>query len=136
MAVGTDIFQIIFSASYGTIRHTMSGNVIIFAAFLIILGPSIGTQFGALITRYVRGISMRYILAFSILLSIAGAVLKLVNILLEKGTTWLERGAVAVIFGGMGLIVVMIIALFVVAMLQKSGRHIPIWVESLVSKGE
>ena len=38
MAVGIDLFQIIFSAAYGSIRHTMSGNVIIFAAFIMILG--------------------------------------------------------------------------------------------------
>ena len=39
MAVGTDIFQVIFSAAYGCIRHTMSGNVIIFAAFISPLTP-------------------------------------------------------------------------------------------------
>ena len=37
MAVGTDLFQIIFSASYGTIRHTMSGNIIIAAAFIMVV---------------------------------------------------------------------------------------------------
>ncbi len=136
IAVGTDLFQIIFSASYGTIRHTMSGNVVIFAAFIMVVSSSIGVRLGVLVTRYVRGVSVRIILGIAILLFAVGTILKLLNILLEKDITWLETGAVAVIFGGMGLIVVMIIGLFVVAMLHRSGRHIPTWMVSLMSEGD
>jgi len=134
MAVGTDLFQIIFSAAYGSIRHTMSGNVIIFAAFIMVIASSIGVRFGVLVTRYVRGVSLRCILGISILLFAAGTILKLSSILLEKATSWLEIGSLAVTFGGMGLIVIMVLALFIVARRYKSGRHIPAWVESLVAK--
>jgi len=135
MAVGTDIFQIIFSATFGSIRHTMSGNVIIFAAFIMILGSSIGIQFGVLVTRYVREISMRYVFASSILVAVLGSILKLINILSESAITWLQTGVVAVTFGGLGLIMIMIASLFITAIRYRSGRHIPTWVESLVSKG-
>lgn len=136
MAVGTDLFQIIFSATYGCIRHSMSGNVIIFAAFIMILASCIGVQFGALVTRYVRGLSVRCILGISILICGIGAILKLVSILLEERVAQLEIGSVAITFGGMGVMVTMIIALFIMALRYRSGQHIPIWMESLVAKDD
>ena len=36
MAVGTSLFQMIFSSAYGCIRHTMDGNVIIFASVIML----------------------------------------------------------------------------------------------------
>ncbi len=134
MAVGTDIFQIIFSASFGCIRHSMSGNVIIFIAFLLMLGSSVGTQFGALVTQYVRGISMRYVLVISILLCVVGSILKLLDLLLAVPAPWLQAGAVAVTFGGIGLVVAMIIALYIMAIRYSHGQPVPAWIESLVAK--
>lgn len=134
MAVGTSMFQIVFPAAWGCARHTMSGNVIIFAAFTTLLGSCIGIQFGALITRYVRGISMRYVLASSILLCVLGSILKLIDILSQGAIIWLQTGVVAVTFGGLGLIMVMIIGLFTMAVRYRTGKHIPIWVKSLVAK--
>jgi len=84
MAVGTGLFQIVFSAAYGAIRHSMSGNVIILAAFIMVIASSIGVQFGVMVTRYVRGVSVRIILAISILLAAIGAILKLLSIMLER----------------------------------------------------
>ena len=136
MAVGTSIFQIISPAAFGCVRHTMSGNVIIFAAVIMILASSIGVQLGALITRYVRGISMRYIFTSSILIAILGSILKLMGILSENAATWLQSGVVAVTFGGLGLIMVMIAGLFITAIRYRSGRYIPSWAESLVAKGD
>lgn len=134
MAVGTDLFQIVFSAAYGSIRHTMSGNVIIFASFIMIVASSIGVQFGALVTRYVRGVSVRLVLGISILIAAIGAILKLLSVLLEKAPAWLEIGSLAVTFGGMGLAVIMILVLFITAIRYRHGQHIPAWLESLVAK--
>ncbi len=134
MAVGTDLFQIMFSASYGCIRHTMSSNVVIFAAFIMVIASCIGVQFGVSTTRYVRGVAVRCVLAISILICATGAILKLVNILLGEVTTWLEVGSVAVTFGGMGLIVMVILALFIIATRYHSGQRIPSCIESLVAK--
>jgi len=132
MAVGTDLFQIVFSAAYGSIRHTMSGNVIIFAAFIMVVASSIGVRFGVLVTRYARGVSLRCILGISLLLFAVGTILKLLSLLLDKATSGLEIGSLAVTFGGMGIIVIMIVALFIVALRYQRGRHIPNWMESLV----
>lgn len=135
MAVGTSLFQIIFSAAYGSIRHTASGNVIIFAAFIMVLASSIGVLFGASVTRYVRGVSVRMVLGISALLAAAGAILKLSSLRLE-GVDWLSTSSLAVTFGGLGLILIMIIALFIIAIRYQRGRHIPGWVESLVAKAD
>ena len=134
MAVGTDIFQIIFSASFGCIRHTMSGNVVIFLAVAMLLGSSIGTQFGALITQYVRGISMRFILVMSIMCCALGSLLKLVILLFPTCAPWLQDLAVAITFGGMALVVATILGLFFMAIRYRKGQTIPAWVKPLVAK--
>jgi len=134
MAVGTDLFQIIFSAAYGCARHTMSGNVIIFAALIMVLASSVGVQYGVIVTRYVRGVSVRIILGFSIISFAVGTILKLLSLLLEKATAGLEIGSLVVIFGGIWLTVMMILVLFTVALRYRSGRYIPTWLESLVAK--
>jgi len=134
MAVGTDLFQIIFSASYGCIRHTMSSNVVIFAALIMLVASSIGVQFGVSATHYVRGVAVRCVLGISTLICATGAILKLANILLGETITSLEVGSLIVTFGGIGLIVTMILALFVIATRYHSGRQIPSWIESLVAK--
>jgi len=134
MAVGTDLFQIMFSASFGCIRHTMSGNVIIFAAFIMVVASSIGVQFGVLVTRYVRGVSVRSILGISILICATGAILKLSGILLEGEAIWLEIGSVAVTFGGMGLTVIIILALFIAGIRYSRNQPIPSWAKSFVAR--
>ena len=134
MAVGTDLFQIIFSAAYGCIRHTMSGNVIIFVSSIMVVASCIGVQFGVLVTRYVRGVSVRCILGISMLIFAIGTILKLSSILLGEVAVCLETGSVAVTFGGMGLTLIMILGLFVMALRYHSGQHIPSWAKSLVSK--
>jgi uncharacterized membrane protein YfcA len=134
MAVGTSLFQTIFSAAYGCIRHTMSGNVIIFAAFIMVIASSIGVQFGALVTRYVRGVSVRIILGTSILLFAVGTILKLLGVLLDEASTLFEVASMAVTFSGLGLTLLMILGLFIASLRYNRGRQIPAWVKSLVSK--
>ncbi len=110
------------------------GNVIIFAAFIMVIASSIGVPFGVLVTRYVRGVSVRIILGLSILLFAVGTILKLSSLLLEKAASGLEIGSLAVTFGGMGLTVILILVLFIVAVRYRRGRHIPSYLESLVAK--
>ena len=134
MAVGTDLFQVVFSAAYGGIRHTLSANVFIFAAFIMLLGSSIGTQFGALATRYLRGIAMRYVLASTLLVAFLGSTLELVGILSGSAVSWLQTGVVVVTFSGLGVIIVMVVGLFIAAMRYNNGLSIPRWVASIVSR--
>ncbi|MBI4181263.1 MAG: sulfite exporter TauE/SafE family protein [Chloroflexi bacterium] len=136
MAVGTDLFQIVFVASYGALRHTMSGNVVILVALIMVVAASFGVQFGVLTTRHVRGVSSRLILAIAILLFALGSILKLVYILSEERTAWLETGSLIVTFGGLGLTGLMILVLFWLARRCRCGQKIPGWCQSLVIRGD
>jgi len=75
VAVGTDLFEIIISAGYGTITHSLKGNVDIMIALTMLLGAGIGAQIGAMGTRYFSGPVIR--LLFSILPLIAAALVLL-----------------------------------------------------------
>lgn len=77
VAVGTDLFEIVISAGYGTVTHALKGNVDILIALTMQTGAAIGAQIGAVGTRYFSGPTIR--LAFSIFPLIA-AVLVLMNV--------------------------------------------------------
>ena len=59
LAVGTDLFEIIISASYGTFSHAMKGNVDILIALVMHTGAAIGAQIGAISTQYFAGPKIR-----------------------------------------------------------------------------
>jgi len=82
IAVGTDLFEIIFSSGFGTITHAIKGNVDILMALVMQTGAAIGAQIGATATRFFAGPRIR--LAFSFLPMI-GAVLVAIR-LLSSGT--------------------------------------------------
>ena len=63
IAVGTDLFEIIISASYGTVRHAMNGNVDILIALIMQTGAALGAKIGANLTQYFTGPRIR--LAFA-----------------------------------------------------------------------
>lgn len=65
VAIGTDLFEIVFSAGYGTLTHAIKGNVDILMALLMQTGAAIGAKIGAASTRYFAGPRIR--LFFSIL---------------------------------------------------------------------
>ena len=72
VAIGTDLFEIIFSAGYGTLTHAVKGNVDIMMALVMGTGAAIGAQIGAVATRFFIGPRIR--LLFS-LLPFVGAIL-------------------------------------------------------------
>ena len=74
VAVGTDLFEIIISAGYGTVSHALKGNVDILLALVMHTGAAIGAQLGASLTRFFIGPRIR--LAF-IPLTLLGVALVL-----------------------------------------------------------
>src|ERR1051326_6398148 len=73
IAVGTDLFEIMISASYGTFTHAMKGNVDILIALVMHTGAAIGAQIGATATAYFGGPRIR--LAFGPLPLIGAAII-------------------------------------------------------------
>jgi len=72
LAVGTDLFEIIISASYGTFTHAIKGNVDILIALVMNTGAAVGAQIGAISTQYFAGPTIR--LAFVPLPLIGAAI--------------------------------------------------------------
>jgi uncharacterized membrane protein YfcA len=59
IAVGTDLFEVVISASYGTFTHALKGNVDILIALVMHTGAAIGAQIGATLTQYFHGVRIR-----------------------------------------------------------------------------
>jgi len=82
IAVGTDLFEIIISASYGTVSHALKGNVDILIALVMHTGAAIGAQIGATLTQYFAGPRIR--MAF-IPLPVIGAIIVIHSLLTGHG---------------------------------------------------
>lgn len=79
VAVGTDLFEVMISASYGTFTHALKGNVDIMIALVMHTGAAIGAQIGASVTRYFVGPKIR--LAF-VPLPLLGAIAVIYGLLI------------------------------------------------------
>ncbi|MEO8189154.1 MAG: sulfite exporter TauE/SafE family protein [Acidobacteriota bacterium] len=55
VAIGTDLFEIIISAGYGTVSHAIKGNVDILIALVMHTGAAVGAQIGAAATEKFHG---------------------------------------------------------------------------------
>jgi uncharacterized membrane protein YfcA len=82
IAVGTDLFEIIISAGYGTLTHALKGNVDILVALVMQTGAAVGAQIGAASTTYVAGPRIR--LLFSAL-PLIGVIIILVRLISGDG---------------------------------------------------
>ena len=60
VAVGTDLFEIMFSAGYGVFTHSMKGNVHLVLVLALLIGTTIGAQVGATYTRKAGGPHVRF----------------------------------------------------------------------------
>lgn len=83
VAIGTDLFEIMISASFGTVTHALKGNVDILMALVMHTGAALGAQIGAVLTRFFEGPHIR--LLFSVL-PVIGALMVLLR-LVSSGTT-------------------------------------------------
>ena len=59
LAVGTDLFEIVISAGYGTLTHAIKGNVDILIALVMQTSAVIGAQIGVVATQYFAGPKIR-----------------------------------------------------------------------------
>lgn len=80
VAVGTDLFEIIFSAGYGTLTHALKGNVDIIMALVMQTGAAIGAQIGAVSTQYFTGPRIRLFFSFLPLLGALMVILRLLGV--------------------------------------------------------
>jgi uncharacterized membrane protein YfcA len=77
VAVGTDLFEIMFSAGYGVMTHAIKGNVHLILVFALLVGTTVGAQLGASYTRKAGGPWVRFCFGILAFLGVAMVVAKL-----------------------------------------------------------
>jgi uncharacterized membrane protein YfcA len=60
VAVGTDLFEIMFSGGYGVMTHAFKGNVHLVLVMTLLIGATVGAQVGASYTRKAGGPWVRF----------------------------------------------------------------------------
>lgn len=113
VAVGTDLFEIIISGSYGAFTYAIAGRVEIMAAILILIGSSAGIQIGATATRYIHGAKIRQYFSFVILLAGVAVAIKEVGFIFSLA--WLETPAICLLVGVVGVMSLLITVMFIKA---------------------
>jgi uncharacterized membrane protein YfcA len=78
VAVGTDLFEIVISAGYGTLTHAVKGNVDVLMALVMHTGAALGAQIGAVSTRFFAGPRIRLLFSG---LPLIGAITVLARLL-------------------------------------------------------
>ena len=81
VAIGTDLFEVVISAGFGTVTHGLKGNVDILMALVMQTGAAIGAQIGATSTRFFAGPRIRLFFSFLPFLGAALVILRLLGVL-------------------------------------------------------
>jgi uncharacterized membrane protein YfcA len=92
--VGTDIFQIIFTAGYAAIsQYAIYGFVFYTLAMGMLLGSLLGIQLGAMVTKVVKGITIRGFYAMAVLAGFVNRIFALPGKLADMGVIPLSKEA-------------------------------------------
>jgi uncharacterized membrane protein YfcA len=70
VAIGTDLFEIMISAGYGTLTHAIKGNVDVMMALVMHTGVALVAQIGAVLTRLFSGPRIRMLFSVPPLIGI------------------------------------------------------------------
>jgi uncharacterized membrane protein YfcA len=77
VAIGTDLFEIMISAGYGTLTHAIKGNVDVMMALVMHTGAALGAQIGAVMTRFFAGPRIRLLFSALPLIGVLMVLLRL-----------------------------------------------------------
>ncbi len=76
IAIGTDLFSVLFSGAYGCFTYGVKARVEIIAAVLMLFGAAVGAQIGVTAVKYIRGYGIRLLFAIMIILAGSSVALK------------------------------------------------------------
>ena len=77
VAVGSDLFEIMFSSGYGVMTHAFKGNVHLVLVLALLIGTTVGAQLGASYTRKAGGPWVRFCFGCLAFLGVIGVFVKL-----------------------------------------------------------
>jgi uncharacterized protein len=86
IAVGTDLFSVLFSGAYGCFTYGVKARVEIIAAILMLFGAAVGAQIGVTAVKYIRGYGIR--LLFAIMVILAGSAVTLKQLEFNLASQW------------------------------------------------
>ena len=118
VAVGTSVASTISSALLGTFRHAMHANVDLPLALSLLAGASLGVQFGAFATRYVKGVVIRGLFAVMATMAALSVVLN-VFCGMRQTALWVVAGTLLAI--SIAIIVMLIAAVRAEAHMRSSN---------------
>ena len=96
--IGTDIFQIIFTAGYaGITQYAIYGFIFYTLAMGMLLGSLLGIQIGAMVTKVVSGITIRGFYAMSVLAGFVNRVFALPGKLADMELISLSKGSILIL---------------------------------------
>ncbi len=122
VAIGTDLFEIVFSSAIGAYLYALEDAVHLPAAMTMLLGAVFGAQVGSYATLHVRGLRIRLYFALTVLAAGLGATLKQLSIAFG-------RPVLAEVATGLVLAATVAMTLFLVLRLAlarravSAGRH-------------
>jgi uncharacterized membrane protein YfcA len=91
IAVGTDLFSVVFTGAYGCFTYALKARVEIFAALIMLIGASVGAQIGVAAVKYIHGYGIR--LLFAIMIVLAGFSVALKQAEMETVAAYCVMGA-------------------------------------------
>ncbi|HSO24665.1 MAG TPA: sulfite exporter TauE/SafE family protein [Chondromyces sp.] len=98
--VGTDIFQIVFTAGYAAItQYAIYGFIFYTLAMGMLIGSLFGVQVGALVTKVVKGITIRGFYAMAVLAGFVNRIFALPGKLSDLEVISLSPGTIAILDG-------------------------------------
>ena len=90
--VGTDIFQIVFTAGYASIsQYAICGFIFYTLAMGMLLGSLVGIQVGSLVTKVIKGITIRGFYAMAVLAGFVNRIFALPGKLGEMGVVPISK---------------------------------------------
>ncbi|MEG6523597.1 sulfite exporter TauE/SafE family protein [Desulfotomaculum sp. 1211_IL3151] len=97
MAVGTDLFAILITNSWGAYIYALAGKVEIIGAMVMVIGAAVGAQIGSVATAYIKGMKIR--LYFGITLILSGTAVFFKQLLLPVLAVYLMLSTAAILSG-------------------------------------
>ena len=120
VAIGTDLFQIIVTGTLGAFLYSLRGNVDPVIAIIMFSAASVGTQIGALATRFVN--SARILGLFGLTVLNAGVAVGIGQLARLIESDVLAQAGRLLLLGVSGLVALTIVLLLVIAALTQARR--------------
>jgi uncharacterized membrane protein YfcA len=76
IAIGTDLFSVVFTGAYGCFTYALKARVEIIAALIMLCGAAVGAQIGVSAVKYIHGYGIRLLFAIMVILAAVSVALK------------------------------------------------------------